>query len=75
MIVNSFLSGPPIQIIPDYRERQPGGGTEPTDTPNMELEEDKAFATLLEDAGIGETGTYCIHVLCKAQKINYNVHA
>ena len=53
------MLGPPIQIIPDYRARE-GGGTD-IDRPTMQLEEeeeeveDKAFATVLEDAGIGDS--------------------
>ena len=56
-----FFSGPPIQIIPDYRAREEGG----TDIDKQQLqleeegeeeeEEDRAFATVLEDAGIGDS--------------------
>ena len=61
--LSPFLSGPPIQIIPDYRARE----EEDTDIDKQQLqlegeeegedgeEEDKAFATVLEDAGIGDS--------------------
>ena len=58
--LSPFLSGPPIQIIPDYRAREEGD----TDIDKQQLqleeedegeEEDRAFAMVLEDAGIGDS--------------------
>ena len=58
-----LLSGPPIQIIPDYRVRE-GGAVVDGDEPSMEFGEaveeekvDAAFMSLLEDAGIGDSCT------------------
>ena len=71
--LSSFLSGPPIQIIPDYRAREEGD----TDIDKQQLqledeegegeEEDRAFATVLEDAGIRDSismypSTTCMYV-------------
>ena len=60
------LSGPPIQIIPDYRAREGGSDVDKSaKQPELELEEeeeeeDRAFATVIEDAGIGDSiGTLC----------------
>ena len=60
------LSGPPIQIISDY-SRASEGGTDDKSAKQLQLEEedeedDRAFARVVEDAGIGDSiGTYIVH--------------
>ena len=58
-----FLSGPPIQIIPDYRAREEGDSDiAESSKQRLQLEEegegeeeDRAFAAVIEDAGIGDS--------------------
>ena len=61
-VLSPFFLGPPIQIIPDYRTREEGDTD--IDKQQLQLEDeegedgeevDKAFATVLEDAGIGDS--------------------
>ena len=57
-------SGPPIQIIPDYRAREEGDSDiDKSSEQQLQLEEegeegdeeDRAFAAVIEDAGIGDS--------------------
>ena len=47
VLIHVSCLGPPVEIIQDYRERVN------VTTKHEELEEDKAFAMVIEDAGIG----------------------